>query len=332
MNKVTRVKHAVAGEAVDKVPFSFWSHLSAYDLNPELVAQKTYEIYKRYDLDFIKLMNNGMYSAQAFGATIDSSKVATGGRTELVETPVQKADDIKKFSLANFDQSIYDRELSHLQHVLNLVDGEAPVLLTIFSPLTTLDKLALGKVNDFITAGKGDLLIPALELITQTTIALAQEAIDRGAAGIYFATQLASFDRLSEESYASYGRPYDLQILESVKTDGWLNTLHIHGDNIMFDLLKDYPVPVFNWHNWDTDPAIEEGKAETNKAIMGGIARSHITNGDLEELAKEVSEDIKRLNGKHLLLSSNCSIRQPFDGDTINYIRQIADETFTALH
>lgn len=35
--------------------------------------------------------------------------------------------------------------------------------------------------------------------------------------------------------------PYDLQVLEGAR-DGWFNAIHAHGDDIMFDLVKDYPV------------------------------------------------------------------------------------------
>lgn len=331
MDKSTRLRNAVEGKDIDKIPFSFWTHLPEYDRDPKAIAEETYKLYRDYDLDFIKLMNNGMYTAEAFGATIDNSDVPNGGTTKLSDSPINEAEDLEKLTLETFEESIYDRELEHLKNVLDLVDGEAPVLITVFSPFTTIDKLALGKSNEFIEAGKGDLLIPALELITDLTIKFSKAAIALGASGIYFASQMSSYDRTSKESYETYGVPYDLQILESVKEGGWLNTIHVHGENTMFDVMKDYPVPVFNWHNWDTEPSVEVGQEKTNKAIMGGIAPAQITLGNIEELTKQVSEDIKRLNGKSLILSSNCSVMLPFEDQTIQTIQKVAYDTFEEI-
>lgn len=46
MTKKERIQAAIAGEKPDKLPYSFWTHLPGIDLNPELLAEKTYEFYK----------------------------------------------------------------------------------------------------------------------------------------------------------------------------------------------------------------------------------------------------------------------------------------------
>ena len=69
--KKERIQAAIAGEKPDKLPYSFWTHLPGIDLNPELLAEKkTYEFYKKYDIDFIKTMNNGMYAIEDFGCEL----------------------------------------------------------------------------------------------------------------------------------------------------------------------------------------------------------------------------------------------------------------------
>ena len=70
MTKKERIQAAIAGEKPDKLPYSFWTHLPGIDLNPELLAEKTYEFYKKYDIDFIKTMNNGMYAIEDFGVRL----------------------------------------------------------------------------------------------------------------------------------------------------------------------------------------------------------------------------------------------------------------------
>ena len=92
MTKKERIQAAIAGEKPDKLPYSFWTHLPGIDLNPELLAEKTYEFYKKYDIDFIKTMNNGMYAIEDFGCEIDYSDIARqSGETR--KTPIHEAKD-----------------------------------------------------------------------------------------------------------------------------------------------------------------------------------------------------------------------------------------------
>ena len=83
MTKTERVRAALCGEKADHIPFSFWTHMAGFDLDPELLAQKTYEFARSHDIDFIKTMNNGMYSVEDFGCTLDQSQVKNGGVTKL---------------------------------------------------------------------------------------------------------------------------------------------------------------------------------------------------------------------------------------------------------
>src|SRR5699024_4966625 len=160
--------------------------------------------------------------------------------------------------------SALQRELDHLEHLLNLVDGEAPVIMTIFSPLTTADKLSKGRLAEHLVQDEAGYIHQALDKISQSTAALAQRAIELGAAAIYFASQMSIYDKMRGEVYAEYGVLYDWKVLEGAQA-GWFNAIHVHGDDIMFNLVKDYPVHVFNWHVWESLPELKEGIDYTGK-------------------------------------------------------------------
>ena len=72
MTKKERIQAAIRGEKPDKMPYSFWTHMPGTDLDPEAISQKTYEFYKKYDFDFVKTMNNGMYAIEDFGCTVEA--------------------------------------------------------------------------------------------------------------------------------------------------------------------------------------------------------------------------------------------------------------------
>jgi len=58
-----------------------------------------------------------------------------------------------------------------------------------------------------------------------------------------------------------------MDILSDVQ-DLWLNVLHIHGTNVMFDLVRDYPCQIVNWHDRETRPPSEMHKNSAKKLLV----------------------------------------------------------------
>ncbi len=326
MNKIERIKAAINGEKVDKLPYAFWSHLPGIDLDPEKLAKETYNFYKKYDIDFVKTMNNGMYSIEDFGCKIDYSQVPLGGVAKITETPILCGDDWEKIKAVKVTEGSLGRELYSLKLLLDyLKDEPVPVVFTVFSPLTTAEKLSSKKIKEHIKEGKGDLIHKALQEITNTTCELVKKAIEMGVSGIFFASQLTSFDEMTEEEYLEYGKPYDLQVLESA-SKGWFNIIHAHGNNIMFDILKTYPAQVFNWHAWETFPDIDEARDLAHKCLMGGIKRMDITNCCKNEVRNQIYKSLKILKRKKHILTPGCVIRYPLNEEMLKYIKNIKED------
>lgn len=327
MNKHEKIKLAISGDQQASIPFSFWTHLPEIDRQPEKLAEATYQLYQDYDLDFIKTMNNGMYAVEDYGTTLDFSEVAKGGVAKVTHSPNKENQDWTQLAqLEVATATALQRELTHLKQLLQLVDGEAPVIMTVFSPLTTADKLAQGRLKELLGQADATNLHQALTHIAATTAELARQAIELGATGIYFASQMSTYEKLTAQQYETYGVPYDLQVLKGAEK-GWFNAIHIHGDNIMFDLVKNYPVQVFNWHIWESLPELKEGQDYTNKAVMGGIARMDITHDRLNELRTQIYQSLISTQGRGVILTPGCGIRHPFAEETIRFIQRVKTET-----
>ena len=329
MNKKERLYAAVNGQKPDKVPYSFWSHMPGIDLDPAAISEKAYEFYKKYDFDFIKTMNNGMYGVEDFGCKVDYSEIAKGGVAKIASTPITAPADFRDLTVHHCTEGSNRRELEHLRMVLEKVKGEeVPVIFTVFSPITIADKLVMGgmgSIRKFMEEGYGEEIKAGLEAITETTCEIAKAAIDLGADGIFFACQMSSYDFCTGDQYAEFGVPYDLRVLEAAK-GGWLNTIHCHGVNIMFEHLKKYPVNAFNYHAWETYPEPDEAFALTGKCIMGGIARFDITNKNKPAVQHQIFECFKRLQGRNHILTPGCVVRYPLDDDMLSFIGRTRDE------
>ncbi|MCQ1531755.1 uroporphyrinogen decarboxylase family protein [Lutispora saccharofermentans] len=329
MTKTERIKAAIEGRQTDSIPYAFWTHLPGIDMDPSALADATFDFYKKYDIDFIKTMNNGMYPIEDLGCTIDYSDIVSGGVAKLIDTPVKSIDDWENVKVTSIDQGALKRELTSLSLLIEKTKGEVPVIFTVFSPITTADKISNKYLTEHIKNGGGSKVHKALEAITQTTCQLVKRAIGIGADGIFFASQMSSYDIMSEELYKEYGVYYDERVITASK--GWFNVLHAHGENIMFNLLKNYPVNVFNWHVWESLPKLEEANFLAHKCVMGGIKRMDITNRNKNELQNQIYECVKALKGRGHILTPGCVIRYPIDEEILKYVKQVKYEIEEAV-
>lgn len=322
MNKVERVRKALKGEAVDRIPYSIWTHFPGIDLDAKSLANSTMEFYREYDLDFIKSMPNGLFSIEDYDCGCDFSEVATGGVAKAVKLAVTEPSDWETIDELDISKGALGRELRSLELLLAELHGEAPVIATVFSPLTTAFKMAGPNLLAHILTNPGKVK-KGLDRITACTVRFAERAVEMGCAGIFLASQMAQKDRMTEAAYREFGVPYDLQVLKAVAKDTWFNVMHIHGDEIMFDIFKDYPVQGLSWHVWEAAPSVEEFVAKnTGKSLVAGLRRFMITEGNLPEIAKDVTETIRLTSGRRLLLSPGCEIRAPHDDATFAFIRE----------
>ena len=325
MNKKERIYSAIHSQPTDRIPYSFWSHLPDFDLDPVALADETYKFYKAYDLDFIKTMNNGMYAIEDFGCTVDYSGISIGGVAKIISTPIKTAEDWSSITPRSHTEGSLARELFSLKLLLEKTkDEDVPVIFTVFSPITIADKLCGQKVLEYIENGYGEQVKLALNAITETTAQLAKAAIDMGADGVFFASQMSTYDTTDVALYEVYGKPYDLEVLKAA-SGGWMNTLHAHGSNIMFDLLCDYPVDIFNWHAWETLPAIDEAQCLTGKCLMGGLDRRDITTCNRNAIRNQIFHATRMTGGRGLILTPGCVIRYPLNDSMLAYIRNAKD-------
>ena len=323
--KKERIYNAVNGLPTDQLAYAMWTHLPGIDLDPVRLAEETYRIYKEYDFDLIKTMNNGMYAIEDFGCVIDYSDVAKGGVSKVISTPVNSIEDWKNIKPVAIEDSVaLKRELYSLEVLLEMVkDEEVPVIFTVFSPFTTANKLSGGKLLEHIKTGKTEDIHKALQVITDVTKEVVRKANELGADGVYFASQMSSYDVTDGATFREFGEYYDRQVL--LESKGFCDALHCHGTNIMYDILKDYPVDIFNWHAGESAPSFEEA-SRMNKCLMGGIVRGDITNGNFEAIKQQIQETWDIMHGVHHILSPGCVIRYPLIPENLHYVRQAIRE------
>ena len=314
------MRAALRGEAPDRPPYSFWTHLPGIDLDPARLAEESAAFCARYDLDFVKSMPNGLYCVEDWGCVCDYSDIDRGGVAKVITPAVAQIADWDALAHVDVRRGAYGRELAHLGSLVQRVGPDVPVLATVFSPLTIAAKLSNGASRDHL-ARDPEAVRRGLEIIAEVTCAFAREALTRGCAGIFLALQEATRAAFDEAAYRTHGEPHDRRVLTAAKSaGGWFNAVHVHGEDILFDVVKDYDVGALNWHIGETAPAIAEYRgAGGDKPVLGGLVRGNITRRNRAGIEADILKSVQETQGRGLLLAPACVIRHPVDDATLRW-------------
>jgi uroporphyrinogen decarboxylase len=307
MTKKERVRAALAGDAVDRVPVSMWGHDYLREWSPDELAAATVESYRAYDWDFIKLNPRASYFSEAWGNRYDRPEEQRSPRP--TEFAVQSSDDLRAIAPADPRGGVFAEHLEALRLVLEGIGGEADVIQTIFSPLAVTAMLA-GPTDRFLELAQEDPVAAhhAVGTVTETLGAYAGESMAAGASGIFFAPLTwASYDTCDAEFYEEFGRPYDMQVLDGVR-GAEFNVLHVCRDHNMLDQLLDYPVTAVNWAaHGEGNPSLAEVRARFAGAVMGGVDHARLGEMSPAEAARQ-ARDAAAAGPERVLVAPGCSI------------------------
>jgi uroporphyrinogen decarboxylase len=203
-----------------------------------------------------------------------------------------------------------------------------PVVVTQFSPLTEALHMAQSAEQLLEHAQQNPAVVHrALGVIAENLRIVAEAVIRAGADGVFFALQGASTDTMPEVTYRELGLPYDLHALHGAQ-NGWLNILHLHGDeNLFFDLALTYPVHVLNWSDRIAGPSLREARSMTTKVLMGGWnEQGAIATGDDAGILAEAIDAYQQTGGIRFILAPGCSIPDDASPAAMEAARVAADQ------
>ncbi len=304
MSRWERVEAALAGTAVDRPPVSLWHHFPEQDQTAEALAHSTLAWQERYDNDYIKFMPPGDYATIDWGLTSEY-RGSTSGTRDTTHYPIATADDWRRIAPIPVDRGMHRAVIEAAQLTNARLGGGVPLLQTVFSPLTAM-KLSDGRVLDHLRE-RPEIVHEALTAITTVTRAMTTATLERGASGIFFATQCATTDLMSAAEYAAFGAHYDRRVLDAAGASHF-TMLHIHGENIMFDALMTYPVHALNWHDRRTAPALAEGMRRSGKCVIGGINEYDIAIMTPNDAATQARDAVAATGGTHMMVGPGCVI------------------------
>jgi len=118
----------------------------------------------------------------------------------------------------------------------------------------------------------------------------------------------AASELISRENFLRFVKPPVMKVFEAIAPLGKMNTAHIHGEDLYFEDVLDFPVDIFSW--WDRSPkgpSLKWVKERIKGCVMGGINQKIVARTTREFLRNHVREAIE-LGGKtRFFLANGCS-------------------------
>ncbi len=322
-SKRKRLETTIDGQKPDRLPVSLWRHWPGDDQDAQAMAAAHLQFQRDYDWDILKVGPSGNYSVADWGAE-DRWVGHIEGTRERTYHPIQSPDDWERLGALDPAQGMLATQVEALRLTGKGVGEEVPFIATVFSPLSQAKNLAGHQTMLSHLRSHPHSFRKGLDAITESTIRFVEAAKKTGISGIYYAVQHARYPLMSRQEFSDFGRPSDLKVLQSA-SDRWLNVVHIHGDQVMFDLVADYPASIVNWHDRETGISLKEGLQQIKGAASGGIDHWTLHQENPHEALKEAQDAAEQADGRRLLLGTGCVIMVTTPTRNLRAIREFVD-------
>lgn len=303
-SKRRRLEAAIAGEKTDRPPIALWRHWPGDDQNAKALAASHVKWQQDYDWDLVKVSPASSYAITDWGVE-DRWVGSLEGTREYTKWAISDPSGWEALKPLDPSRGMLATQIEALHLVGDGLPAGVPFIATIFSPLAQAKNLASEEVMLSHMRSHPTSFHQGLETITESTLRYLERAKEAGISGIFYALQHARYSLMSPQEYATYGRAYDVRILEAA-SDLWLNMGHIHGTDIMFGAVADYPVQFFNWHDRESGVTLMEGLRQIKGAASGGVSRWSLHQESPEQALVEVEDALKQADGRRCVLGTGC--------------------------
>lgn len=300
-----RLETCLAGSRPDKIPVALWRHFPVDDQDAGALARAVAQFQLNYDFDLIKVTPASSYCIRDWGVQ-DRWNGHRHGTRDYTKRAILKPEDWFSLPVLEPDKGQLGMLLECLKMLVDQFSPGVPVLQTIFSPLSQAKNL-VGPQELLVHLRKyPEALAAGLETITETTLRFLHRVRQVGVDGIFYAVQHAQYGLLSSDEFSSFGRKFDLRILHQMP-DFWLNIGHIHGSQIMFEEVLDYPLQVLNWHDQETPPSLAEAQRIYKGVVLGGLRQEEtMMLGTPADVLREKQNAVQATRCERFILGTGC--------------------------
>jgi uroporphyrinogen decarboxylase len=301
-----RIQACLRGEILDRVPIALWRHFPVDDQTPDTLAEAHLAFEASYDFDLVKVTPASSFSVKDWGVedTWEGNMEGTRAYTKYI---IKQPADWERLPILGADSPYLAKQLACLRKIRQELGQNTPILQTVFNALSQAKHLAGEDLLVVHLRRFPEAVERGLRSITQSTKRFIQAAAEAGADGIFYAVQHAQARLLAPSEFTRFSRASDLELLDAA-ADLWCNMLHVHGDNVYFQSVADYPAQIINWHDRESGPSLAEARKQWDRVLCGGLSRTTLVRGSPSLVKDEALDAIAQTGGQNLILSTGCVI------------------------
>jgi uroporphyrinogen decarboxylase len=301
-----RIQAALKGEIIDRPPVALWRHFPVDDQSPEALAIAHLQYQQNYDFDLLKVTPASSFCLKDWGVE-DEWVGDTEGTRRYTKRVIQNPGDWEALPVLEPTSHRLAEQLESLRLIRAGLSPDTPLLQTIFSPLAQAKNLA---GNDLLLEHlrhHPSSVMKGLKTIAETTRLFIEVARATGIDGIFYAVQHAQKQLLSLEEYRVFGLLFDRETIEPAG-DMWCNMLHLHGQQVHFELATELPFQIVNWHDRETPPSLADARQLFKGVACGGMRQGTLVYRDADEVRQEAADAIRQTGGRDFLLGTGCVV------------------------
>ncbi len=320
MNKIERVRAALHGAAVDRVPAGFWFHFAPEFRGGEAMARRHVAYYHQADPDILKVMNDTGY------APVGTLKVTRPADwAGLRPTPLS--------------DRLFQSHIEGLKAIVREVGHEVLIMTTAFNPYNQAVAILRDSLPSVVADSESarrlfveqartapQPLLGALQIMAEDLARFYTACIrEAGIAGIYYSAQGGERDLMTDAEHARFVAPFDLHVLNALNGVAEFVVGHFCGKGLNLGRFVDYPVQVANWAHQLENLSLGEGRMLFRGiTVLGGLdERGPLVYGPREALRLEVETTLREMGTRGLILGAGCTVPGDVDVSNLVYARSL---------
>lgn len=321
MTKKERVIAAIEGREPDKIPSGFSLHFPKEEAFGDAAVDAHIRFFEESDTDILKIMNENM--VPYMGEIQHGSDYQMVREMSLEDPFMQDQITLIKKILKRCDRSAF------LLGTLHGITASSIHPLEKMDPEYTYEEVRQ-KLCRLLHEDK-DAVLAGMQRIADVMCELAREYIHLGVDGIYYAALGGETRFFTDEEFEEFIKPFDLQIMKSIKEAGGYCFLHICKDHLNMNRYRDYApwTDVVNWGVYEAPFSLEDGrKLFPGKTIMGGLPNRHgaLVDGPKEAVREEVHKVISGFGRTGFILGADCTLATEQDMELLKAAVEAARE------
>ena len=301
-----RLQACLKNEILDRPPVALWRHFPVDDQAPETLTAATLHFQRTYDFDLVKVTPASSFCVKDWGVE-DEWVGDTEGTRRYTNQLINEPRDWESLPVLEPTDPHLAGQLDCLRLIRAELGPDTPMLQTIFSPLAQAKNLAGSDLFIEHLRDHPGSVMNGLKIIAESTRRFVEAARYTGIDGIFYAVQHAQANLLSYEEYKLFGLIFDRECIEPAQ-DLWCNMLHLHGQEVHFELVNDLPFQIVNWHDRESHPSLAEAQELFAGVTCGGMRQDTLVYRDQTEVRREAADAIQQTNGQRFILGTGCVV------------------------